>query len=224
MKKIIGAFIAAIAVTAAVGGCQSDSSTSATTTSNPGQTTAHGTQAPGTAATQPGNTDQPQTGNTDQPQSGGQPANSGAPATSGKGRCVDVNSAVVGRAVKSLGPSVGGDSYYVDSALDAPIGSCPQLLWVLVGTPHGTASSPWHVLFFNHDGYLGTATAKATSYTKVVGSTERSVQVQYRWLQGNDANCCPSGGPAVISFNLGADGRTVTPDPAIPDQVANPKR
>ncbi|WP_280246671.1 hypothetical protein [Nocardia abscessus] len=32
----------------------------------------------------------------------------------------------------------------------------------------------------------------------------------------------PSGGPVVIPFTLGGDGRTVTPNPAIPDQVGNP--
>ncbi|WP_195090972.1 LppP/LprE family lipoprotein [Nocardia beijingensis] len=129
---------------------------------------------------------------------------------------------MVAQAMTSLGPAPGGASYVVDSATDAPDGACPDLLWVLAATPGGTASSPWHVLFFGHDGYLGTATAKATSYTQVVGSSARAVQVQYRWLEGRDANCCPSGGPVVITFTLGGDGRTVTPSPAIPDQVGNP--
>ncbi|WP_280251449.1 hypothetical protein [Nocardia abscessus] len=39
-----------------------------------------------------------------------------------------------------------------DSATDAPAGACPELLWVLVATPRGTASSPWHVLFFDQVG------------------------------------------------------------------------
>ncbi|MFI6871720.1 LppP/LprE family lipoprotein [Nocardia sp. NPDC050406] len=110
----------------------------------------------------------------------------------------------------------------MDSATDAAVGSCPELLWVLAATPRGTASSPYHVLFFNNDGYLGTATSKATSYTSVVGSSDRDVQVRYRWLTGNDANCCPSGGPLVITYTLGSDGRTVTPDQTIPDEIANP--
>ncbi|WP_174186142.1 LppP/LprE family lipoprotein [Nocardia barduliensis] len=205
MKTIIGAVATAIAVSVAVAGCQGATDTPATGTTEPGRSTVEVTRTAPGGETTPAPPAKP-------------------PATSGNGRCVDPGSSVVANAVNSLGPAPGGASYVVDSATDAPAGACPDLLWVLAATPRGTASSPWHVLFFNHGGYLGTATAKATSYTKVVGSSERSVQVQYRWLEGADANCCPSGGPVVITFTLGRDGRTVTPSPAIPDQVGNPGR
>ncbi|MET7770795.1 LppP/LprE family lipoprotein [Nocardia sp. NPDC005366] len=56
----------------------------------------------------------------------------------------------------------------------------------------------------------------------MVGSSDLTVQVRYRWLTGNDANCCPSGGPVVITYTLGSDSREVTPNPAIPDEVADP--
>jgi hypothetical protein len=205
MKTIIGAVVAAIAVSIAAGGCQGESDTSATGTNQPGRSTIEATRSTPAQGDDTSEAPAPK-----------------VPVTSGKGRCVDPDSSAVAEAVNSLGPAPGGVSYVVDSATDAPAGSCPALLWVLVATPRGTASSPWHVLFFSRDGYLGTATAKATSYTKVVGSTERVVQVQYRWLAGSDANCCPSGGPVVITFTLGGDGRTVTPNPAIPDEVGNP--
>ncbi|NNH69537.1 LppP/LprE family lipoprotein [Nocardia uniformis] len=215
MRKLIGTVFAAILVTGAVAGCQ-DTGTPSTTQPSTTQQSTPGTSGPATDS--PATQDVPiqQPGTTSPTQT------DGIPVTAGNGRCVNLNSGVVTSAISSIGPSVGGDPYIVDSATDAPVGSCPQLLWVLATTPGGTASSPYHVLFFNHDGYLGTATLKATSYTTVVGSSDRGVQVRYRWLTGSDANCCPSGGPVVITFTLGSDGRTVTPDQSIPDEVANP--
>ncbi|MGY2056649.1 LppP/LprE family lipoprotein [Nocardia gipuzkoensis] len=217
MKRTIGTVFAAILVTGAVAGCQSTATPSATGQPTPG-TSGPSTTSATAAPTGPGSTqDTPAQA---PPVTRTQADN--APATAGKGRCVDLNSGVVNSAITSIGPSVGGDPYIIDSATDAPVGSCPQLLWVLAATPRGTASSPYHVLFFNHDGFLGTATLKATSYTSVVGSSDRDVQVRYRWLTGDDANCCPSGGPVVITYTLGPDGRKITPNPSIPDEVADP--
>lgn len=212
MRRIIGTVFGVILVAGVATGCQDTGTPAGNGSSTPGAS------APATA---------PATDETGSEPTQGTPATTttkgaDAPATAGKGRCVDVNSGVVNSAITSIGPSVGGDPYVIDSATDAPVGSCPELLWVLAETPKGTASSPYHVLFFNHDGYLGTATSKATSYTSVVGSSDRTVDVRYRWLTGNDANCCPSGGPVVITYTLGADGRSVTPNPSIPDEVANP--
>ncbi len=212
MNRIIATGLAAFFAAGVVAGCQD-----ATTPPEPG-TPAPGPSEPGTVTgtAAPTNTSRPE-----QPPVTSSPTD-GLPATAGNGLCLDPGSDVVSGAITSLGPSVGGDPYRIDSATDAPVGSCPELLWVLATTPGGTASSPYHVLFFNHDGYLGTATSKATSYTSVVGSSDRAAQVRYRWLTGDDANCCPSGGPVVITYTLGSDGRTVTPNPSIPDEVANP--
>ncbi|MGY2061281.1 LppP/LprE family lipoprotein, partial [Nocardia gipuzkoensis] len=49
-----------------------------------------------------------------------------------------------------------------------------------------------------------------------------AVQVKYRWLAGNDASCCPSGGPVVVTYTLGSDDHTVTPDRDIPREVTDP--
>ncbi|MCM6775589.1 LppP/LprE family lipoprotein [Nocardia sp. CDC159] len=212
MKRIVGTIAAAAAVTLSAAACQGGVTTPATGGSSAG------TSSPAAAPTGGATTGSGSSPVTYQP-----PATSPAradPATSGHGLCVDANSGVVEAAIKSLGPGVGGEGYVFSAATDAPIGSCPALLWVLVDTPNATASSPWHVLFFNHDRYLGTATRNHTSYTRIVGSSDRSVQVQYRWLQDQDANCCPSGGPVVITFTLGADGQTITPDRPIPPEVA----
>ncbi|WP_306356061.1 MULTISPECIES: LppP/LprE family lipoprotein [unclassified Nocardia] len=213
MNKLIGTGLAAFLVAGAVAGCED-----ATTPPGPGSP-APGPSEPGTVT---GTAAPTITSRPDQPPVTTSPPADGLPATAGSGLCLDPGSDAVTAAIASLGPSVGGDPYTFDSSIPAAVGECPDLLWAMATTPGGTASSPYHVLFFNHDGYLGTATSKATSYTSVVGSSDRAVQVQYRWLKGDDANCCPSGGPAVITFTLGSDGATVTPNPSIPDEVANP--
>ncbi len=223
MKRIVGIIAAVAAVTLSAAACQSGGTTTATGGSpsgTPGHSAVSSTVAapPGTGS---GNGN---SGNGSGNGSGGSPdaQQPPAPATAGNGACVDLNSPVVTAALNSLGPGVGGDGYVADSGTDAAVGSCPDMLWVLAATPRGTASSPWHVLFFNHAGYLGTATKNNTSYTSVVGSSARAVQVKYRWLAGSDASCCPSGGPVVVTYTLGADGHTVTPDRDIPREVTDP--
>ncbi len=84
-------------------------------------------------------------------------------------------------------------------------------------TPGGTASSPSHVLFFHDDTYLGTATSDSYSYTRVVGAGGSTVSVQYRWLAPEDANCCPSGGPAVIDYTW--DGSQVVMGQPLPQEM-----
>ncbi|MFE3700890.1 LppP/LprE family lipoprotein, partial [Nocardia tengchongensis] len=172
------------------------------------------------AATTPGSA---QPSDTQQPPGTTQPANGGAPATAGNGKCMDLKSPVVTAALGKIGPSVSDAKFVAYSGTEAAVGSCPALLWVLADTEGGTASSPWHVLLFNHAGFLGTATKKWTSYTSVVGSTDRSVRVEYRWLAHSDASCCPTGGPVDVTLTLGADGHTVTPDRDFPTEVTNPK-
>ncbi|MFF2551177.1 LppP/LprE family lipoprotein [Nocardia sp. NPDC058058] len=217
MKRVIGILVAVTAV-ALSAACQDDGTTPAGGSPTASTvTTDSGTTAP--QVTQP--TVAESTPNPQQPTGTTKPGGT-APATAGNGKCVDLNSPVVTAALGTLGPNVGGDGFYADSGTPAVLGSCPALLWVLAGTPRGTASSPWHVLFFNHSRYLGTATKHWTAYTTVVGSSDRSVQVQYRWLSDTDPSCCPSGGPVTVTLTLGADDHTVTPDRDFPTQATNP--
>jgi hypothetical protein len=205
MKRIAGVVIAAVTVVLATA-CQDG------TTAPPGGVSA-------TAA--------PVVPGTGQPGTGGKvsvtkPAGDEAPATAGGGKCVDLKSPVVAAALAEVGPSVDGAKFVAYKGTEAAVGSCPALLWVLADTEGGTASSPWHVLLFGHSGFLGTATKKWTAYTSVVGSSDRSVRVEYRWLGRTDPSCCPTGGPVVVTLTLGADGHTVTPDRDFPAEVTNP--
>ncbi|MET9490539.1 LppP/LprE family lipoprotein [Nocardia sp. NPDC006630] len=223
MKRIVG-IIAAIAVVALATACQDGTTTPAAggSSASPSVTAAPPGSAQGSTTQQSPGGGQQSPGSGQKSPGGAQPGGNDAPATAGNGKCVDLTSGVVTAALGRLGANVGGDGFYADSGTDAAVGSCPSLLWVLAGTPHGTASSPWQVMLFNHAGYLGTATKNSTAYTTVVGSSDRSVQVQYRWLAGQDASCCPSGGPVTVTLTLGSDNHTVTPDRDFPTQATDP--
>ncbi|MFC8044223.1 LppP/LprE family lipoprotein [Nocardia sp. NPDC057353] len=126
---------------------------------------------------------------------------------------------MVTAAVATLGRSANEAPFLADGASDNPLDQCPRLLWARV-TAGGSASSPSHILFFDHAGYLGTATQRETSYASVTGSTDAAVQVQYRWLVGDEPFCCPQGGPVTVTFTL--NGKTVTPDRPVPSEVTDP--
>ncbi|MCX4091032.1 LppP/LprE family lipoprotein [Nocardia sp. alder85J] len=206
MKRIAGVSIAAVAL-ALLTACQDETSVPKSAGSASATTVAASAAPTSAVVRTPGST----------------PARAGAPATAGNGKCVDLTSPVVTAALGKIGESVGGRGFLASSGTDAPVGSCPALLWVLADTEGGTASSPWHVLLFDHAGFLGTATKHWTAYTQVVGSSDRSVRVQYRWLGASDPSCCPTGGPVVVTLTLGADGHTITPDRDFPPEVLDPK-
>lgn len=138
------------------------------------------------------------------------------PATAGNGTCLDLASPVVTKAVAGL-PLFRGSGYRAVLGTDAKLGACPDLMWVEAMLDKGTGSSPEWILFFDRQGYLGTATSRYTSFTQVTGSTGDTVAVTYRWLNPGDATAGPSGGPVVVNYTL--SGRTVTPDRDVPPQV-----
>ncbi len=133
------------------------------------------------------------------------------------GPCLDLDSALVSDAFATLGNAPGGDPWVPGTASDAAGEDCPTLLWATAETPMGTVSSPTQVLFFHDGTYLGTATAESFADTDVVGSTDTSDSVQYRWLGEQDANCCPSGGPAVVTYSW--DGSRVVMEQPLPQEM-----
>lgn len=143
-------------------------------------------------------------------------AGSAAPVTAGGGACVDLASPAVTKAVAGL-PAFRGIGYRATRGTDAKLGSCPSLLWVHADLQGGTGSSPEWDLFFDRQGYLGTATDRYTSFTGFFGSTDDSVALQYRWLNPGDTTARPTGGPVVVTYTL--SGRAVTPDRAVPREV-----
>lgn len=90
-----------------------------------------------------------------------------------------------------------------------------RLYWVQVST--GTdASAAAHLLLFDRNTPLGTATEYPRPYTNVITSGHDTVMVQYQWHQGADQPCCPTG-IAQVRFQLGSDGKLKALDP-IPNQ------
>ncbi|MEE2059355.1 LppP/LprE family lipoprotein [Rhodococcus artemisiae] len=133
------------------------------------------------------------------------------------GPCIDPTSPMVTDALASLGNTAPGGNPWIAGAYSDVTGSCGELLWLMAETPGGTASSPSHVVFFRDGTYLGTATSDSYSYTEVVGAGGPTVSVQYRWLAPEDANCCPSGGPAVIDYTW--DGSQVVMGQPLPQEM-----
>jgi hypothetical protein len=113
--------------------------------------------------------------------------------------------------VANLGTDSQGGAFVIDDHTPGTSADgCPTLEWARAtgtGIRNGTVQS--HVLFFTNSGdYLGTATSDAYSYTSVVGATDSTVTVRYRWLNPDDAFCCPSN-TSFVEFDL--TGNTITP-------------
>lgn len=193
------ALVAALALTS---GCGDGSTASDAPSTFAGPSA---TAEPGAGSTGPGSVPAPTGG-----------ADATRPATAGNGRCLDPASAVVRDAVAKL-PPFHGTGYAARRATDAKQGDCPALMWVEAELVGGTGSSPEWILFFDRQGYLGTATSRYTSFTSVFGSTDDSVAVSYRWLNPGDSTAGVSGGPVIVTYTL--SGRTVTPDKDVPPQV-----
>ncbi|MET9490789.1 LppP/LprE family lipoprotein [Nocardia sp. NPDC006630] len=124
-----------------------------------------------------------------------------APNGSGHGLCFDLNSALANSAIKGLPvPSTGAwtNPYASNDPISA--GCDGVLSWMTVES--GDIHPYTHVLFFTNGAYLGTATADPYGYTEVLGKSANVVSVRYRWAKSNDALCCPTGGPSVVTFTL----------------------
>jgi LppP/LprE lipoprotein len=90
-----------------------------------------------------------------------------------------------------------------------------RLYWVQVSAGTDSAA-PQHLLLFDGNTPIGTATPRPKPYTEVLNSTENTVTVQYQWQQGGDAPGRPTG-IAQVRFQLGDDGKLKALD-AIPSQ------
>ena len=86
-------------------------------------------------------------------------------------------------------PSPYGWTYLGDANYDP----CADLSYAMAETPSGTVSSPMQLMLFHRGEYVGTGTQCALGYTTVVGGTDASVDVRYRWPRGNDVNANPTG-------------------------------
>ncbi|GAA1455890.1 LppP/LprE family lipoprotein [Williamsia maris] len=90
---------------------------------------------------------------------------------------------------------------------------CPGLSWVGLDTNGATASSPMQLLIYHNGYFQGTGIKCNAGYQTVLGSTPNSIQVRYRYLQGNDISARPSGS-ATVTFRW--NGSAVVMDGSLP--------
>jgi hypothetical protein len=90
-----------------------------------------------------------------------------------------------------------------------------QTLRVLVGTRTGSDDGHGQRAFFFLDGrYLGTDTKEPSAALKVLAQSDTEVSIAYPLYRHADPLCCPSGGQAIVHFQLN-NGR-LTPVGKIP--------
>jgi len=78
-----------------------------------------------------------------------------------------------------------------------------QTLRVLVGTRTGSTDGYGQKAFFFIDGrFIGTDTKEPSAAVKVVAQSDTEVALAYPLYRSGNSLCCPSGGQAVVHFQL----------------------
>jgi hypothetical protein len=91
-----------------------------------------------------------------------------------------------------------------------------QTLRVLLGTRAGSADGYEQRAFFFLDGhFLGTDSSQSSASIHVVSQSDTEVVLAYALYRSHDPLCCPSGGQAVVHFQLN-DGVLVPLQPLPP--------
>ena len=86
-----------------------------------------------------------------------------------------------------------------------------RLYWVQVSAG-SDAAAPQHLLFFDRNTPIGTATPQPRPYITVLHSGDTTVTVQYQWQKSGDAPGQPTG-IGQVRFQLGEDGKLKALDP-----------
>jgi hypothetical protein len=89
-----------------------------------------------------------------------------------------------------------------------------QTLRVLIGTRTGAAAGTERAFFFLGNRYLGTDAATPSGSIAVVSQSDTEVALAYALYRPHDPVCCPSGGQAVVHFQL--DDGALTPLQTLP--------
>ncbi|WP_052493318.1 LppP/LprE family lipoprotein [Rhodococcus sp. MEB064] len=147
------------------------------------------------------------------PAPGTEPASTAAPEPSTA--CVE--DSVVAAGIESL-PQFFGSGWRLVRQGDP----CATLSWALAALDGGTGSSPWTVLFFHDDTYLGTATALPYSFTDVDSQTDDTVTVSYGWLREGESTAEQSGGPGLVRYTWNGSSVVMLDD--LPQEVVDGNR
>lgn len=91
-----------------------------------------------------------------------------------------------------------------------------QTLRVLVGTRTGSAEGhDQRAFFFLDNHYIGTDSSQPSASIRVVSQSDTEVTLAYALYRSHDPLCCPSGGQAVVHFQLN-NGTLVSLQPIPP--------
>jgi LppP/LprE lipoprotein len=90
-----------------------------------------------------------------------------------------------------------------------------QTLRVLLGTRTGAADgNDQHAFFFLDNRFIGTDAAQPSASIHIVSQSDTEVTLAYALYRSHDPLCCPSGGRAVVHFQL--DNGTLVPLQPLP--------
>lgn len=81
-----------------------------------------------------------------------------------------------------------------------------RLYWVQIIPSIADESTAQQLVFFDHNTPLGTPTPNPKPYITVLPPSDDTVTVQYRWRQGSEEACCPTGS-GTVRFQIGPDGK-----------------
>lgn len=198
-------------------GCSTSDSPGATATTVTSTVTATPSQASGATTPASGGTDN-QDVTTTEPANAGGSGNAGGAGDSGGTACstdgahaITDATARIARPLPSFNPSVGwlflGRTNY---------NTCNDLSYAELDTEGATASSPMQLLLFHRGRFVGTGIKCNVAYQNVESASTRSVDVTYRYLQGNDPGASPSGSVSVAFI---WDGSKVVMHGSLPHAV-----
>lgn len=206
MATVAGLAVVVLTAAACGGGASGDDATAARTTASQ-ETSTEAVPTPSTSSSASGSV-------------GGGPSSGAAEGTgSGQGpdlgvECgVDTEAPAITAALGVLSerqPSPYGWTYFGDANYDP----CADLSYAMAETPQGTVSSPMQLMLFHRGEYVGTGTQCALGYTTVIGGTDGSVDVRYRWPRGDDANANPTGEATTTYRWIGGGVEMTDPLPA----------
>jgi hypothetical protein len=90
-----------------------------------------------------------------------------------------------------------------------------QTLRVLLGTRTGSANGYKRAFFFLDNRFIGTDSSQPSASIGIVSQSDTEVALAYALYRSHDPLCCPSGGQAVVHFQLD-DGALVPLQPLPP--------
>lgn len=194
--------LAAVALAATLGACQSDTPTKDVTDSKAPSSTSTSTPQPTTSTDAPA---APSTKATASTSIAPNTATKSAPTTAkpttspdAGTKCSSSTPAQAARdAAAKVAPEPGPDGQkwkYLSTGAINGWDRCAGLSWIALPLEGGTVSSPWQIALFRHGEYIGTATAEGQGFKpKVTRTSDTGIKVVYAWPKENDANALPTG-------------------------------